>query len=419
MLKWIEEMFYTKLEVRTNQVEFEELMYWLSLQDVSQRTANLTVMSSGRTATKDEDIEKTAAFPSSGPRFVPGLGVHCVSVLVPRIGHVKVWVYREIDESKKHKPSSSPSFSSVALASDFFGGGRVGGDRQDEILRLVCFGSSGREVLEHILQDSQRCVEAHKCRFLRIFVNDNGYWEPLCIRAKRPLDTLTLNDEALRVVDEVKTFFSSESRKMFQRLGIPWRRGYLLCGPPGTGKSSFIGALAGIQHAPLYLLSLRDPSLTDAGLMKAVNSVPRHSFLVLEDLDTVFSRAPASSAADSNEWCYQSNGRNVTISGILNALDGIGSSDGRVLFVTANDVEQLPKPLLRPGRLDRCVAFHRLDKDDVLKMSASFMERSGLAKYSPSDSRDFDALRDARNQVSPAEVQNVLLEKLVFAREGL
>jgi chaperone BCS1 len=73
-------------------------------------------------------------------------------------------------------------------------------------------------------------------------------------------------------------------------LGIPYRRGYLLYGPPGSGKSSFIQALAGELGYNICLLNLSEPGLTDDRLNHLLGNTPERSILLLEDVDAAFNQ---------------------------------------------------------------------------------------------------------------------------------
>ena len=77
--------------------------------------------------------------------------------------------------------------------------------------------------------------------------------------------------------------------------GIPYRRGYLLHGPPGSGKTSFIQALAGELDYNLCILNLSERGLTDDRLHLILSIIPERCIMVLEDIDTAFSgRDPSS-----------------------------------------------------------------------------------------------------------------------------
>jgi chaperone BCS1 len=167
-------------------------------------------------------------------------------------------------------------------------------------------------------------------------------------RHKRPLDSVILDAGVKeRIVDDVKDFLASSS--WYNDRGIPYRRGYLLHGPPGTGKSSFIQALAGELDYDIAVLNLSERGLTDDRLNHLLTVIPSRTLVLLEDVDAAFSTRRLQSDADG----YR--GANVTFSGLLNALDGVASAEERVIFLTTNHVERLDEALVRPGRVDMFV----------------------------------------------------------------
>lgn len=129
------------------------------------------------------------------------------------------------------------------------------------------------------------------------------------------------------------------------RTGIPYRRGYLLHGPPGSGKSSFIQALAGSLEYNICVLNLSERGLTDDKLNHLLANAPERTLILLEDIDAAFSgRSQSGEAGFSGS---------VTFSGLLNALDGVASSTSqRIMFLTTNHIEKLDPALIRPGRVD-------------------------------------------------------------------
>jgi len=72
--------------------------------------------------------------------------------------------------------------------------------------------------------------------------------------------------------------------------GIPYRRGYLLHGPPGSGKTSFIQALAGSLSYDICLLNLSERGLTDDKLFHLLSNAPERSFVLIEDIDAAFNK---------------------------------------------------------------------------------------------------------------------------------
>lgn len=91
-------------------------------------------------------------------------------------------------------------------------------------------------------------------------------------------------------------------------------------------------------------LNLSGNELDDDDLNRALNNAPKNSIILLEDIDGIFVQRDSVSREHS--------GRHVSFSGLLNALDGVRSQEGRILFMTTNHREKLDPALLRPGRTD-------------------------------------------------------------------
>ena len=166
-------------------------------------------------------------------------------------------------------------------------------------------------------------------------------------KRKRPLDSVVLEEGVKeRIVDDLKSFL--DTRTWYLDRGIPYRRGYLLYGPPGTGKSSFIQALAGSLDFNIAILNVSERGLTDDRLNHLLTNIPSRTIVLLEDADAAFANRRTEEADGYT-------GATVTFSGLLNALDGVGSAEGRVIFLTTNHVERLDEALVRPGRVDMTV----------------------------------------------------------------
>jgi chaperone BCS1 len=106
---------------------------------------------------------------------------------------------------------------------------------------------------------------------------------------------------------------------------VPYRRSYLLESPPGCGKSSFISALAGRLNFDICFLSLSDKNLTDRSLSHALRNTPPDSLILLEDLDAAFPdrTKKKKKRRDDNDLMLNENPYSLTLSGLLNALDGL------------------------------------------------------------------------------------------------
>ncbi|KAF8637345.1 hypothetical protein AX17_002845 [Amanita inopinata Kibby_2008] len=172
----------------------------------------------------------------------------------------------------------------------------------------------------------------------------NIEWKPFGQpRRKRPLRSVVLAPGVgEKIEQDVKSFL--ERRQWYADRGIPYRRGYLLHGPPGSGKTSFIQALAGSLSYDICLLNLAERGLTDDKLNHLLSNAPERSFILIEDVDAAFNKR-----VQTSEDGYQSS---VTFSGFLNALDGVASGEERIIFMTTNHLERLDPALIRPGRVD-------------------------------------------------------------------
>ena len=127
-------------------------------------------------------------------------------------------------------------------------------------------------------------------------------------RNKRPLASVLLPPRlGESLLGDVLEFTKSQS--WYLDRGIPYRRGYLLYGPPGCGKSSYIFALAGQLNYNIAILNLNDKGLTDDRLNVLLSVVPMRTIILLEDVDAAFTKER-----------QQQNTYSVTFSGLLNAL---------------------------------------------------------------------------------------------------
>lgn len=216
---------------------------------------------------------------------------------------------------------------------------------------------------------------------------------------------------------DISMFRSSAS--WYHDRGVPYRRGYLLHGPPGTGKTSFIVALAGHLGLSVCIVNLGISGLNDQQLDQLLNNAPRNSILLMEDVDAALIKRKAGKS--------QGGSNNVTLSGILNALDGITAQEGSVVFMTTNHIRKLAPALIRPGRCDRRLLFDYADKHQIHGMFLKFfLSRSstGQANNEPKSSRpkstttvapDTDPKEQARKDAHDAmiyEIADKMTEKI-------
>ncbi|MCJ1387787.1 hypothetical protein MMC18_000630 [Xylographa bjoerkii] len=214
----------------------------------------------------------------------------------------------------------------------------------------------------------QECSEAavSKAKTLTTFHsynNINELFKPIK-RPTRPLRTIDLDLKTKQqLVEDIQKYLEPASVRFYATRGIPHRRGYLFHGPPGTGKTSMSVALAGHFQLDLYIMNLAAFNKGDAALAATFEMLPRKCIVLLEDIDSagikrenIRKEKELDAKANTKERSQRS--RNpITLSGLLNAIDGATSQEGRVLIMTTNDPEALDDALIRPGRIDMQIFF--------------------------------------------------------------
>ena len=192
-------------------------------------------------------------------------------------------------------------------------------------------------------------------------------------KPSRPLETVVLPPGAReRLVADVDDFLSSE--RWYVNRGLPWRRGYLLHGLPGTGKTSLVFALAGHFKLPLYTIRLSDERLDDEGLHWLFSNTQRRSIILLDDVD-----APGSNAV-FREPSPEGTG-NLSVSSTLSLLDGVTAVDGRLIFLTCRDKSSLNPTLIRPGRFDVLMRFDAPSKEQIASYYKHFYAECDVSEH--------------------------------------
>ncbi|ESZ93219.1 hypothetical protein SBOR_6375 [Sclerotinia borealis F-4128] len=215
-------------------------------------------------------------------------------------------------------------------------------------------------------------------------------WTRLVSRISRPFSTVVL-DEVVKqkVIADMKDYLHPFTRRWYSNRGIPYRRGYLLHGPPGTGKSSLSFAIAGYFKLKIYIVSLNSGSMNEENLTMLFGELPKQCVVLLEDIDTaglthtrdddnddddydedVGPKSPLSKATKTLEAMAKKNGSKeqsgkISLSALLNVIDGVASQEGRILIMTTNHIEKLDEALIRPGRVDMTIHFDLANKDNM------------------------------------------------------
>lgn len=170
-----------------------------------------------------------------------------------------------------------------------------------------------------------------------------GKWGEWMTRSDLPPRTmvsvsLPVSQKA-RVIADLKNFLDSEAK--YNSLAIPYHRSYMFEGPPGTGKTSLVKALANEFNLDLWYVSVSDLS-AESSLLQLLSQVGPRSLLLLEDIDTM----KITHDRDGSEQ------GKISMSSLLNTLDGVATPHGLITMMTTNFLEKLDPALKRAGRMD-------------------------------------------------------------------
>lgn len=270
-------------------------------------------------------------------------------------------------------------------------------------LTMTCFSRNKKwlyEVLDQFLEKPDASINS-----ISVYASKpDGDWIWTCKVMKRNLNTVVVNadlkDSVLQTMDH---FF--ESRSWYEDRGLTYKKTFLLTGPPGTGKTSFIKALASHYNKSVYMLDLS--TMTSLGLKMALSRA-KNGFIVIEDVDSFKAtnqRKVVLPASDPNTISHSSTPRpaevedmgffeTLTLSDVLNAFDGIATSSGMVIFMTSNYPEKLDSALTRKGRVDETFKLEALGNTEIrayIKMMYPELDIPDI-QFSPIAGCDIQAL---------------------------
>lgn len=244
-------------------------------------------------------------------------------------------------------------------------------------------------------------------------------WQITEFNSKRTLDHVFFENKA-----EVMSFLERfiRERELYERIGKPWQLGILLEGEPGCGKTSFIVGLANYLNRSIKDCQFNRMKTVD-DLENCINCVSysnkdmsvENVIMVAEDFDCMTDIAKSRKLLDKEieDVCKRhekqrellkqqmdsmksdegkaimyaigqqsdsdppllvktlpdtNKGRNITLSNLLNILDGINSMPGRIIIFSTNCPEKLDEAFLRPGRIDLRIRFGRPDRSVIREM---------------------------------------------------
>jgi hypothetical protein len=267
---------------------------------------------------------------------------------------------------------------------------------RDNIIYLVTLTMFGRNkaIMQQLVDEFCHKFPENKLKLMRFKSN---YWADYAMLDRRELKTViiekTLKQSLVKAIEDFQ-----KSEDWYLSRGLPWKKTFVLHGKPGTGKTSLIKALA--SHFNLNVCRLNLNSLSDAMLEEALANLPGNSILVIEDFDSAKATRmrhamKKNEAMQAHTVKLDSSGKPdleltinaipssrdepvdpmaklmenmepLTLSGILNALDGIASLHGTLIFLTTNTLQDIDPAVIRKGRVDHIFEIKPLGHAEVL-----------------------------------------------------
>ena len=334
--------FTCELAVQSEDEAFVWLNEWMAAQPFASRSRRLKLSSFNDFSEEGEHREHWSLAPGYGKHFF---------VYRRRL----VCVDRMLQETQS-------------------GGSGAGGRKRMETISVRLFGRDS-SLLRALVAEAREVKTGGRRTAIFMW---RGYWQRAVTKRPRPLSSVFLpQDQIEGIVADIDWFLGAS--KWYRKRGVPWRRGYLLSGPPGCGKTSLVMGLADRFDMSVYVLNFGSLDGDDA-LIAAMMTIPGRSILLIEDIDATgasLSRersTPAvQDAADSQPTEPK---RGVTTTALLNAIDGVASKDGRILIMTTNHPEKLDSALIRPGRADRHETIGPIGPQEISRMYQRFFPQA-------------------------------------------
>ncbi|GES81310.1 P-loop containing nucleoside triphosphate hydrolase protein [Rhizophagus clarus] len=199
------------------------------------------------------------------------------------------------------------------------------------------------------------------------------------------LDSVALDESLEKLLKKELDLFIND-KGFYERVGMPYRRGILLYGRPGTGKTSLINAISSHLSRNIYYLNLKNIS-DDNELSAAFSDVPENQIIVLEDVDAqsevLHKRSKNSNTSSTSSSTKSSkkdkdskvdNYSKFSLSTFLGCLDGHSLSEGNIIIMTTNHIEYLDPACIRPGRMDVRLNLGYCSHYQIKKMFKSVVE---------------------------------------------
>ena len=355
---FVKRRFTVSIQITWRDPAYAFIQEWLREHPYAKRARNVKMIYD----------EKNKSF-----RTVPGHGLHWLWY-----GGAPLWIRYGAPE--KSGATSVTEAVEQAIASS------ASTDKDEYTITMLSLGNKRlHQFMSEVAAQAFRTAGDDR---IQVYTWTDGYWARGYPKRKRPLSKVYMPAAQKKlVVETVRKFLGDE--KQYVEWGIPYRLGVQLDGVTGTGKTTLATALAGEFDKPIYCINLNSMS-NDNTLLSAFHSIDYNGIALIEDIDSfqcvqrregVVDEEDADGGEDEDtdeEAAPKKSGQppqskgGVTLSGLLNAVDGLGATEGRILIITTNDPSKLDPALVRAARVDLTVTIGPLGAAEVEEMFRNF-----------------------------------------------
>jgi AAA+ superfamily predicted ATPase len=241
-----------------------------------------------------------------------------------------------------------------------------------------------------------------KNKIPHVYQSDGHYFSRISkVGGKKLSEVILREDVKDRIISDLSEW--KNSRKDYERRGIPYKRGHCYYGPPGTGKTTIVKSVAREYGFNVYSINLKKTE--DDALISLLRNIEPGSILLFEDIDSTF------------DGRKRIGSKGVTFSGFLNALDGIVELTGVLVIITTNHIEKMDPALMRAGRMDLKVEISYSTKKEISEYVSSFYNKNIEIKgegYLPMVEVQNVCLENKNDYKKSIEILEDLLSKSVY-----
>jgi mitochondrial chaperone BCS1 len=228
---------------------------------------------------------------------------------------------------------------------------------------ITCFGRN-RQLIRNLIEEF---IKKPNADLVSVWTWREGVWSFISEVRPRPLKTVAIPAQTRRLILADIMKFQAD-REWYDVRGIAYKLTFILHGISGSGKSSFIKALA--SHFKMDLCIINISQMGDDSFLKALSTTPERSIILIEDIDSATATKKRGSATLSIDKSSDSSTllddlKSLTLTGILNALGGVLGLDNKIIFMTTNRYHELDEAVVRKGRVDHTYEFGKLEWREI------------------------------------------------------